>query len=61
MNKNNAHNGKYQLSDISGKVVLEGSFQSYINNISLQGLTKGIYILQVTESNHFSSHKVVKF
>ena len=49
------------LFDISGKVVLEGSFQSYINNISLQGLTKGIYIHQVTESNHFSSHKVVKF
>ena len=61
LNKNNSHNGKFQLSDISGKVIMEGPFQNYINTISLQGLNNGIYILQITESNHFSSHKVVKF
>jgi hypothetical protein len=59
--KNNvSHQGVYQLYDISGKLMLQGSFSNYLNSIDLKTLSKGIYTLQILENAQVSSHKIIK-
>jgi hypothetical protein len=40
-------NNKYQILDLNGRVILEGNFDTEINQINIENLSKGLYIFKI--------------
>ncbi len=51
---------KYCLLDISGKIVMQGSFTKAVTSIDVSVLQPGFYFLQTTDSNQ-KTHKLIKY
>lgn len=60
LKKDTPHTGTYRLYDITGKIVLQEKYHSYLNTISISSLPKGVYTLQIIENNFTYSLRVVK-
>jgi hypothetical protein len=51
----------YRLQNIIGMTILQGALKAGVNNISLQSLTSGIYLLELTDKEgNKSVRKIVK-
>ena len=50
----NAENATYKILDVTGKLVKGGIYK---NGIAVSTLSKGIYLIQITEKNQQSTHK----
>lgn len=53
-----AHQASYTITDVTGRVVLNGSLTKDHNTVNIQGLTKGMYTATVKENG---ANKVLKF
>jgi hypothetical protein len=49
---------KYQIYDISGKMILSNEITQGINNINTTGLTTGIYLLKITNDSGVYTEKI---
>jgi hypothetical protein len=51
----------YQLSDISGKVIRQGTIGKTETFIATEDLTSGVYVLKISKaSNSYRSYKIIK-
>jgi hypothetical protein len=57
---NSSENYKYQLSDMSGRVVKTGSADAGINNINVNNSPNGIYIMQIICNHQRTTQRIVK-
>jgi len=55
-----SQNYKYQLADISGRVVKTGSANAGITNININNSPDGIYIMQIICNNQRTTQRIVK-
>jgi acetyl esterase/lipase len=58
--KNYDNNIKYQLSDVSGKVIASSNLTNNTNEISLVGFSSGMYFLKITTDNINQTIKIIK-
>ncbi len=60
----NAKPAAYQLTDMSGKVMIEGNFESSLGmsnyNLNISDLTAGVYILRLNQDRKQGIYKIVK-
>jgi uncharacterized delta-60 repeat protein len=52
--------GIYQLQDVTGKILLNGSVTATKFSLDISALNKGIYLLSVIEGEHEAHRKIVK-
>lgn len=50
---------RYQLIDLSGKVVKTGKFIGNLHQIDVQDLAQGVYFLKLTAGQHIENHKII--
>ena len=55
-----AENYKYQLADMSGRVLKSGSDNAGINNININNCPNGIYFLQIISNSQRTTQRIVK-
>jgi len=53
-------NGTYQLQDLSGKIILQGSINAARYTLDISILAKGIYVLSITNGDKQAHKKIVK-
>ena len=58
--KNYDNNIKYQLSDVSGKVIASSNLTNNTNEISLVGFSSGMYFLKITTDKINQTIKIIK-
>jgi hypothetical protein len=58
--KSNAPNNNFQIFDMFGRVVMDGVFTNLPATIDLKGLSKGIYIIAVSDNDLVLTQKIVK-
>ena len=56
----NFHQAFYQISDISGKIIIEKQLTTSNNEISLQGFSKGMYFMKISTENNIQTIKIIK-
>ncbi len=57
---NASQNYKYQLADMSGRIVKTGSADAGITNININNSPNGIYIMQIICNNQRTTQRIVK-
>ena len=57
---NAAENYKYQLADMSGRVVKTGNANAGMNNINIDNCPNGIYFLQIISNSQRTTQRIVK-
>lgn len=57
---NASQNYKYQLADMSGRIVKTGSADAGLNNININNSPNGIYIMQIICNNQRTTQRIVK-
>ena len=55
---NNLTNNRYELFDLSGKLVKENDFYQSVK-INLSALSKGTYLLKIHDENGYVNKKVI--
>ena len=50
----------YRITDISGRIIMNGNLNGVLTEINVQNLDKGIYIIQLTEGKITVSKKIVR-
>ena len=51
LNNQNEEIGTYQIIDINGRIILRGSLSNGLNQVNVEDLSKGIYILNAGSLN----------
>ncbi len=57
---NAADNYQYSLSDINGKLILNGNGKKGINKIDIQNKPSGIYVIQIVNNNDKITERIIK-
>ncbi|MGY6560564.1 MAG: LamG-like jellyroll fold domain-containing protein [Luteibaculaceae bacterium] len=52
-------NAEYQVTDLSGKLIFKGRIIEELTTLKLQGLTPGLYLLNVYSNQEIETHKIV--
>ncbi|MBK7311935.1 MAG: SBBP repeat-containing protein [Sphingobacteriaceae bacterium] len=49
----------YKVTDVTGKLLKEGSLNGYLNEINLSGLSKGLYFVTISDKGHSQTKRIV--
>jgi hypothetical protein len=55
-----SQNYRYQISDMSGRVIKNGGFDAGVNTININDSPNGIYIMQIVCNNQRTTERIVK-
>jgi hypothetical protein len=56
----NAQKSHYQMSDITGKIIAEGTLTSGKNQVDVSGLPKGMYLFSLSVDGKTATERIVK-